>query len=142
MHTDGLGAGRGADIVDEDPGGRYRSGGQHPGAQDHLRAVPQSYGLHELSTALSILRTAVAVAKRRGADRVEEIDVKVGKLACIDARQLAFAFGIASRGTIAEGAKLRIVEEEARVRCPECGYEGGMEYKGPAHHDFQAMASP
>ena len=98
--------------------------------------------MHELSTALSILRTAVAVAKRRGADRVEEIDVKVGKLACIDARQLAFAFGIASRGTIAEGAKLRIVEEEARVRCPECGYEGGMEYKGPAHHDFQAMASP
>lgn len=53
--------------------------------------------------------------------RVVRIELAIGKLTCISAEALRFAFDVAAAGTQVEGAALVIREIEGRGRCQRCG---------------------
>jgi hydrogenase nickel incorporation protein HypA/HybF len=80
--------------------------------------------VHELGIAEEI----VAIVAQRTADaRVARIVVEIGRLCAVVPDALRFCFDLATEGTVAEGAKLEIVEIAGRGRCRACGADVVLE---------------
>ena len=91
--------------------------------------------MHEFSVASQIVQNVLAEAEKRGAEKVTEVDLVVGKLTFLGLEQLQFAFEALAKDTIIEGTKLVIEEQEGTVKCSNCGYEGGFKYEDdPLYH--------
>jgi hydrogenase nickel incorporation protein HypA/HybF len=91
--------------------------------------------VHEFSVTSQIVQNVLAEAEKRGAKKVTEVDLVVGKLTFLGLEQLRFAFEALAKGTILEGAKLVIDEQEGVVKCNSCGYEGSFKYEDdPLYH--------
>jgi hydrogenase nickel incorporation protein HypA/HybF len=91
--------------------------------------------VHEFSVTSQIVQSVLAEAEKRGAKKVTEVDLVVGKLTFLGLEQLRFAFEVLTKDTILEGAKLVIEEQEGIVKCSNCGYEGGFKYEDdPLYH--------
>jgi hydrogenase nickel incorporation protein HypA/HybF len=91
--------------------------------------------VHEFSVTSQIVQSVLAEAEKRGAKKVTEVHLVVGKLTFLGLEQLRFAFEVLTKDTILEGAKLIIGEQEGVVRCSHCGYEGGFKYEDdPLYH--------
>lgn len=76
--------------------------------------------MHELTIANSLVELASDHAARNGAVRVTAVSIRLGVL-CGIGRSLYFCFEPASRGTMCEGATLRIEEVPLSVECDTCG---------------------
>lgn len=72
----------------------------------------------------SVVSIVEREASRCGAARVESIRLRVGELSGIVPRCLEEFFPAAAAGTRSEGARLDIEPLPARIKCPDCGYEG------------------
>ncbi len=79
--------------------------------------------MHELSMAQSLLDIALRHGDQAHARSIVALHVRVGAASGIDPESLAFSFGIASRGTPAEGANLHVEIIPLRARCRSCGAE-------------------
>lgn len=79
--------------------------------------------MHELAIAQGLIDEVRRVAEQHGADAVEAILVRVGRLAGVEPQLLRRAYTVASAGTIAEHAALAIEVEPVRVSCTACGAE-------------------
>lgn len=77
--------------------------------------------MHELSLAEDILRVVVENARPFEGRMVTRVKVRVGELAMVVPDSLVFAFGVISKGTVAEEAVLDIDEEALRIQCRACG---------------------
>jgi hydrogenase nickel incorporation protein HypA/HybF len=73
--------------------------------------------MHEFSIASAVVATAVKHADGR---RVTVVRVRLGALRQVVPDALAFAFGIVTRETLCEGARLEWECVELRVRCAPC----------------------
>ncbi len=60
--------------------------------------------------------------------RVRAIHVRKGELLVLSEEALAEAWRILTEGTAVAGSELRIEKVPVKVRCPECGYAGPVEY--------------
>jgi hydrogenase nickel incorporation protein HypA/HybF len=76
--------------------------------------------MHEFSIASAVVDTAVKFASGR---KVNVVTVRCGRLRQVVPDSLEFAFGILSRETVCEGARLEIEDVPARLRCNECERE-------------------
>jgi hydrogenase nickel incorporation protein HypA/HybF len=91
--------------------------------------------VHEFSVTSQIVQSVLAEAEKRGAKKVTEVDLVVGKLTFLGLEQVRFAFEALTKDTILEGANLVIEEQEGVVKCGNCGYEGGFKYEDdPLYH--------
>ncbi len=76
--------------------------------------------MHELSLCESI----VDVLERRAVDhsysRVRTVWLEIGPLAGVELEALRFSFDVATRGTLAENAALRIIETKGEAWCMAC----------------------
>jgi hydrogenase nickel incorporation protein HypA/HybF len=79
--------------------------------------------MHELSVCQGMLRQVSDIAAEHAARSVSSITVRIGPLSGVEPALLAQAFPIASAGTIANDAELRIESLPVRVRCETCGEE-------------------
>lgn len=70
---------------------------------------------------MSIVDLAVSRAREEGARVVSEVEVAIGPLAGVLPDALQFCFSAASRETLAAGATLVIVEQQANAQCRDCG---------------------
>lgn len=66
--------------------------------------------MHEASLMKDLMRKIEAVAREQNASRVMGISVRLGALSHMSPAHFREHFAVASQGTIAEGAKLRIEE--------------------------------
>jgi len=66
--------------------------------------------MHEMAWAAHVVRQATAIAREQGAGRVVGVTVRFGPHAGLSLERVRAHFAIASRGTIAEGAQLRVRE--------------------------------
>jgi len=78
--------------------------------------------MHELSVTQSILDIALDYATRGQATRVVEIHLQIGEVSDFDDEWIQRYFDFVSKGTIAEGAKLRISRVPARMQCDRCSF--------------------
>lgn len=76
--------------------------------------------MHELSLLLALADQVQREAQRHGSPRVLVVELRIGRLAGVDAAALAFAFPLAMAGTVAAAARLRITWLPALARCRAC----------------------
>lgn len=76
--------------------------------------------MHEFGIAESVLD---AVQRRAAGRPVEALTVRAGALQRIDQASMDTAFEVVSAGTVAEGARVRLVVVPVHVHCNECGQD-------------------
>ncbi|MEM0118451.1 MAG: hydrogenase maturation nickel metallochaperone HypA [Conexivisphaerales archaeon] len=98
--------------------------------------------MHEYVYADRILQTVIEYMKKEENQnqnqdqnqnqnqKVKLIHVKVGELLDLSSQSLNLAYSILSKGTIAEGSKLKVSIEKGSVLCTSCGFNGRLEVKG------------
>lgn len=80
--------------------------------------------MHELSLSSAIVDTVVKHAAGR---RVTVVTMRIGALRQVVPDTLDFYFGFVARGTVCDGARLELALVPARLACPPCGGEWGIE---------------
>ena len=85
--------------------------------------------MHELAITEGIIEAAVPEAERAGAKKILEIRLKIGELSGVLPECIQEYFDIASRGTIAEGARLKVEKIPITIHCNGCGYDGEIPKK-------------
>ena len=80
--------------------------------------------MHELAIAEEII---AIVADRTAGARVGRIVVEIGRLCAVVPDAMRFCFDLATEGTVAEGARLEIVETPGLGRCRACGAQVVLE---------------
>ena len=86
--------------------------------------------MHEYAVAKSIIDIACKEAESAGAGRITEIRLVIGELSSIIDESLNMYFGMISKDTAAEGAKLVFKRIPAGFRCRVCRHEFGKPDKG------------
>jgi hydrogenase nickel incorporation protein HypA/HybF len=76
--------------------------------------------MHELSLTQSLISVAEEHARQAGATAIHSITLEVGALSGAIPEALEFAFDVCSKGSLAEGATLRIRRIAGRGRCAAC----------------------
>ena len=76
--------------------------------------------MHEFAFAMSIFRVAEATAIKYKAQKITEVLLEIGELTLIVPELLQRSFDMATRGSIAEGAKLIIQITPGKIKCREC----------------------
>jgi len=79
--------------------------------------------MHELSVCQGMLHQVSDIAAEHAARSVSSITIRIGPLSGVEPALLAQAFPIASAGTVASDAELRIESLPVRVSCETCGAE-------------------
>ncbi len=79
--------------------------------------------MHEWALADAIVRTVLEYAGKENAEKVKKVQVVLGQLQDVAEDIVKFAMEQMFAGTIAEGAEIEFIEEEAVFRCRNCGHE-------------------
>ncbi|MCP4246023.1 MAG: hydrogenase maturation nickel metallochaperone HypA [bacterium] len=77
--------------------------------------------MHEFAIAQSVLETVHGAAADHGGGRVRAVYLRIGELCQVVGPILTEAFAVASAGTAAEGASLKIDWVPTQWRCDVCG---------------------
>ncbi len=76
--------------------------------------------MHEMSLAVAVLEIVEEAARKNGATRVKSVRLEVGRLAALEPQALRFCFDAVTRGSIADGCALEIVQVPGRGWCLQC----------------------
>lgn len=91
--------------------------------------------MHELPVTESILKIVLAHAEKNDVRRVVTIHLQVGRLSDLEDEWMQRYFDYVSRGTPADGAKLRIERTPIRLECSACAesytVESGADIQKP-----------
>lgn len=77
--------------------------------------------MHEMSLAEGVLHIIEDAARQQGFTRVRTVWLEVGQLACVEREVLCFSFEQAAKESIADSARLEIVEVKGQGWCGHCG---------------------
>lgn len=77
--------------------------------------------MHEMTLAEGILEIVANAARARAAHRVSAVRLELGALAQVERDALLFCFDVVTRDSLAEGARLEILETPGRAWCMPCG---------------------
>jgi len=83
--------------------------------------------MHEMSLAEGVLQLIEDAAVDQGFSRVTLVCLEIGQLSCVEREALAFCFAAVTRGSIAEGARLEMLEVPGSGWCRPCGQAVAME---------------
>lgn len=76
--------------------------------------------MHEITLCQRALELMEQQARQHDARRITGVWLKIGAFSCVETSALTFCFDLVCRGTLAEGCKLHIEEQQAECWCPEC----------------------
>lgn len=105
--------------------------------------------MHEFSISDEIVRSVLDAAKENSGKKVLSIQLEIGELALLNVEQVTFWIHELFKGSIAEGAKVKVRTIKAGIECESCGYKGGVNldrqdrfqhavpYSCPKCHSFQ-----
>jgi len=77
--------------------------------------------MHEMSLAEGVLQLVEETARREGAARVKTVVLEIGQLSSVEPEALKFCFEAVTRGSIAAGAALEIIDLPGAGWCMACG---------------------
>ena len=86
--------------------------------------------MHEMSLAESVREIVEDTARSNGARRVQAVRLEIGALSQVEAQAMRFAFDVVMRGSLAEGARLEIVETAGTAWCMLCSAAVQVERRG------------
>jgi len=76
--------------------------------------------MHEMALCRNIVEVIREQAEAQGFRAVKTVRLSIGTLSHVEPQALEFGFDAASRGTIAEGARLEIERPEGQAFCMVC----------------------
>lgn len=76
--------------------------------------------MHELTLCRYLIEIVEHEANLRNVRRIHKIYLEIGKLAAIEKKAFLFAFDVASKDTIANNARLEIIEVDGAAHCHHC----------------------
>jgi hydrogenase nickel incorporation protein HypA/HybF len=100
--------------------------------------------MHEMSLAEGVREIVEEVARANGARRVSVVRLEIGRLSQVEVDAMRFAFEVVQRGSVAEGARLDIIETDGRAWCMRCSAPVVIERRGdacPACQSFQLQVT-
>jgi len=77
--------------------------------------------MHEMSLAESVLQIIEESACTQNFQRVHTVVLEIGVLAAVEPDAMRFCFDAVTRGSIAEGARLEILNKPGEGWCADCG---------------------
>jgi hydrogenase nickel incorporation protein HypA/HybF len=84
------------------------------------RIEAQVLVMHEMSICEGILQVMEEQASTQQFKRVKSVWLEIGPLAGVEIEALRFGFDVVTRNSLAEGAKLEIIEMPGVAWCLEC----------------------
>ena len=92
--------------------------------------------MHEFSISDEIVKNVLGAVKENKAQKVLSIQLEIGELALLNVEQVTFWIREMFKGSVAEGAKVKVRTIKARIQCESCGYRGGMnlDQRDPFRH--------
>ena len=88
--------------------------------------------MHELSLAEGVLQIVEDAARREGFGRVRAVWLEVGRLASVEPEAMRFCFDAVTRYSVADGARLEIVETPGAAWCMKCSQAAAIAALGDA----------
>ncbi|HFB66581.1 MAG TPA: hydrogenase maturation nickel metallochaperone HypA [Aeromonadales bacterium] len=76
--------------------------------------------MHEMSLCEGILQVLESESKRQGFKQVQNVWLEIGALAGVEKEALLFSFDVVTKNSIAEQAKLIIVDIPGTAWCMQC----------------------
>lgn len=76
--------------------------------------------MHEMSLAMGVLQIVEEAARAQHFRRVRSVLLEIGELSMVEAEAMRFCFDAVSRGTLAEGAVLNVIEVAGQGLCFNC----------------------
>jgi hydrogenase nickel incorporation protein HypA/HybF len=76
--------------------------------------------MHEMSLAESVLNIIEDAARNGKFDRVNAVTLEIGALSAVEPDAMRFCFEAVANGTLAQGAKLEIIELPGQGFCRDC----------------------
>ena len=76
--------------------------------------------MHEMSLAESVLQIIEDTARAEGYARVKAVWLEIGQLASVEKEAMRFCFEVVTRDSIAQDARLEIIETAGQAWCMEC----------------------
>lgn len=76
--------------------------------------------MHEMSLAEGIMQLVENAARTDGFTKVKAVWLEIGQLAAVEKEALRFCFDAVTRDTIAQGARLEIIETPGQGWCMIC----------------------
>jgi len=82
--------------------------------------------MHEYPITQSIVRISSEEAEKHKANKVLDIKIVIGELSGLVPECIQDYFDILSKGTIVEGAALKIRKVFPKIHCEECNFDSDM----------------
>lgn len=79
--------------------------------------------MHELSLCQSMRDIVEESARTQGFSRVVVLRLELGRFSCVEREALIFAFGAVMQGSVADNARLEIIELPGAAWCLDCACE-------------------
>ncbi len=76
--------------------------------------------MHEMSLAFGILQIMEDAARAQQFQRVRSVLLEIGELSAVEPEAMCFCFDAVTRGTLAEGAQLKVIAVAGRGLCFNC----------------------
>ena len=83
--------------------------------------------MHEMSLAESVLQIIEELARSQNFRRVRSVTLEIGVLSAVEPDAMRFCFDAVTHGSIAEGARLEIIETPGKGLCNACGKTVAMQ---------------
>lgn len=77
--------------------------------------------MHEMSLAEGVLHILEDAAREQDFSRVKTVWLEIGRLSSVEPEAMRFCFDAVTRGSLAEGARLEILDVSGVGRCLSCG---------------------
>lgn len=82
--------------------------------------------MHEMSLAENVLQIIEEAARHQSFVRAKTVWLEIGQLACVEQESLRFCFDVVTRDSIAQQARLEIIEVPGSGWCQFCLHEVSM----------------
>ena len=76
--------------------------------------------MHEMSLCEGVLQVLEQNARTQGYERVKTVWLEIGGLSGVEPEAIRFSFDVVTRGSLADGAALEIVELPGEAWCMQC----------------------
>ena len=80
--------------------------------------------MHEMALCESILGILEEQARAQAYSRVKRVRLEVGALSCVEPEAMRFNFEVVTRGSLAEGADLELIDVPGQAWCLQCFQTG------------------
>ena len=88
--------------------------------------------MHELSLAEGVLQIVEEAARTQSFSRVVAVVLEIGQLSSVESEAMRFCFDVVIRGSVAEGARLEIVNTPGLAWCMKCSKDVALETRHDA----------